>query len=122
MIAGLFVIASAWTLELMVVIPPSGAATPREEAEVVVTGDRIRHLKLDVRADRKTGARTCLIKRASGDTALDAAVCAGATDCAQPGGRRSDLEACVNTKLDVIMRARYPGRMFAPLRESDRRR
>ena len=70
-------------LALLLAIATPGQAVPPPPVsdDIVVTGQRLKNLRIVTRTDRRTGIRRCVFKRRSGDAQLDDYICAGMLDC-----------------------------------------
>lgn len=118
MSGALLVLASTWAMKVWVEIPPRPAApdaamsAPADPDEVIVNGTRVRRLEIRVKTDRKTGVASCVLKRESGDPALDTALCREALACNIAPIKTRTLEACMSPRVGAVVRARYPGRPF----------
>ncbi len=79
--------------------------------DIVVTGQRLKRIRVNTKRDRKTGLNRCVVKRTSGDTALDRAFCDAVLTCAATARTRRDMEACVAPRLAEMTRqpANRPG-------------
>ena len=76
------------------------AVTPVAEPpaeDIVVTARRraARRLRIVTKTDRRTGDIRCVFKRRSGDTALDAGMCAGLLACAPVARTSAQVTAWV---------------------------
>lgn len=76
--------------------------------DVVVTGQRLKRIRVYTKRDRKTGLRRCIVRRTSGDRGLDSAFCDSVLACAKTARKMADMEACLAPRLAEI--ARQPGR------------
>ena len=81
---------------------PPLAALKVPSDEVVVVGRRIKHMRMVTRYDRKTGATACIVRRSSGDTELDDAVCEAVLACAKTEVREAELLACLRPRISAI--------------------
>jgi len=75
---------------------------PAPDADVVIVGRRIKHMRMITRYDRKTGATACIVRRSSGDAALDDAVCEAVLACAKTSVREAEMLACLQPRMSVI--------------------
>jgi hypothetical protein len=75
---------------------------PQEEPEITVIGERMKHFRLDTRRDRKTGANRCLVRRSTGDAALDAALCEAALACAATETKKEGMNICMGARMTAI--------------------
>ena len=76
------------------------AVTPVAEPpaeDIVGTARRraARRLRIVTKTDRRTGDIRCVFKRRSGDTALDAGMCAGLLACAPVARTSAQVTACM---------------------------
>jgi hypothetical protein len=78
--------------------------------EIVVTAERLKRIRVNIKRDRKTGIQRCVVRRTSGDPALDAAFCAAVLPCAKTASRSAEMEACLLPRLAEITRRPVPGR------------
>ncbi|QAY75990.1 hypothetical protein [Sphingosinicella sp. BN140058] len=79
-------------------VPPPSPRDP----EIMVTGQRLKRIRVETRRDPKTGMVRCRVKRTSGDPALDGRVCDAVLTCARVARKPSDMEACVTPRLAAI--------------------
>ena len=77
-------------------------APPLPDADVVVVGRRIKQMRMVTRYDRKTGRMACVVRRSSGDAALDGAVCEAVLACTKTKVREAELLACLQPRMSVI--------------------
>ena len=63
--------------------------------DVVVIGERLRHLRLVTKADRKTGVVRCVFKRSSGDPGFDARMCEATRICGVTARTTQVMQACL---------------------------
>ena len=71
-------------------------AEPSAEDIVVMARRRAaRRLRIVTKTDRRTGDIRCVFKRRSGDTALDAGMCAGLLACAPVARTSAQVTACM---------------------------
>jgi hypothetical protein len=70
--------------------------------EIVVIGERMRRIRVVTRRDRKTGRQRCIVRRSSGDDALDAAVCTATLACAETETTADGMAACMRTHMLAI--------------------
>ncbi|WP_267381248.1 MULTISPECIES: hypothetical protein [unclassified Sphingomonas] len=63
--------------------------------DVVVIGERLRHLRLVTKTDRKTGVVRCVFKRSSGDPAFDARMCEATRICGATARTAQAMQACL---------------------------
>lgn len=98
-------------------IADAAISAPAPEAqELVIVAERIRRFRFKIRQARD-GALTCLIKRKSGDPALDAVLCDEARICVgENNGAQPDLpafEACLRQRFDKVRLTRAAARQGA---------
>jgi hypothetical protein len=81
-------------------------ATPADDGadEILVVAERMRRLKLDMKADRKTGISSCVFRRRSGDAEFDAIMCNALLGCAKTVKTRPQMEACIGTAMAAYIR------------------
>ena len=89
-------------LMLFALSAPITTAPPAPDADVVVVGRRIKHMRMITRYDRKTGTTACIVRRSSGDAALDDAVCEAVLACAKTSVREAEMLACLQPRMSVI--------------------
>jgi hypothetical protein len=82
--------------------PDAAAARSADAPDIVVTGQRLKRIRVSTNHDRKTGLSRCVVKRSSGDGHLDAAVCNAVLVCAQTARAPNDMEACLAPRLSRI--------------------
>lgn len=77
-----------------------------EEApeEIVVIGHRIRNIRASTRTNRKTGEKTCRVRRSSGDKAFDRIFCDIMLDCAKTATTIEEMTACVRAGQPIMAR------------------
>lgn len=80
--------------------PP--AIEPPPEEDIVVVGERIRRIRLITRTDRKTGEKTCRVRRSSGDKFFDQIFCDIVLDCARTATKAEEMRACVQAGWPVM--------------------
>ncbi len=80
-----------------------GAPPPPVEDEIVVTGQRLKDLRVVLKRDRRTGTRRCFLKPSSGDAVFDAGVCAANMDCYPTARTAAAMEACMRPALTVLV-------------------
>lgn len=78
--------------------PPGQVPTPPTD-EIVVTGQRLKDVRIGLKRDRRTGIRRCFLKPSTGDAVLDAGICAVYMDCSVTARTASALEACMRPPL-----------------------
>lgn len=91
-------------LALLLATRTSPPSVPSDE--VVVTGrrpDRLRRLRMTTARDRVTGATRCVLRRRSGDAALDAAVCDAVLACVPTVSTVEAMRACVAPTMDSLV-------------------
>lgn len=88
-----------------------------EEApeEIVVIGHRIRNIRASTRTNRKTGEKTCRIRRSSDDKAFDRIFCDVMLDCAKAATTIDEMTGCVRAGQTSIAR-RLAERQAQPAR------
>ena len=87
-------------IAVLTVAPPTETAPPQDE--IVVVGARMKRLRVVTRQDRRTGTTRCIVRRSSGDAALDAAVCTATLTCAQTETREKGMIDCLNPRMSAI--------------------
>ncbi len=90
---------------------------PPPTDEIVVTGQRLKDLRIGLKRDRRTGIRRCFLKPSTGDAALDAGICAVYMDCSVTARTAPALEACMRpplTRLVTDWMARRKAASVAP--------
>jgi hypothetical protein len=93
------------TAALLIASPQN--ATPEQATEleeIVVTGERLKRIRVKTKRDPKTGVLRCVVRRTSGDPALDAAFCAAVLPCAKIAGKAAEMETCLLPRLAEITR------------------
>ena len=71
------------------------AEPPAEDIVVMARRRAARRLRIVTKTDRRTGDIRCVFKRRSGDTALDAGMCAGLLACAPVARTSAQVTACM---------------------------
>ena len=83
---------------------------PADAQDIVVTGQRLKRIRLKTKTDRKTGLQRCVVKRTSGDPGLDQGVCDVVLACAKTASKAAEMEACVAPRLAEMAARPSPGR------------
>jgi hypothetical protein len=83
-----------------------GDAAPPADAEIVVTGERLKRIRVVTKHDRKTGQKRCVVKRSSGDGALDTGFCEVVLGCARTAQKPKDMSACVSSGVAEMLQRR----------------
>lgn len=91
------------TLLLAVQIAAPPAADPPSEDEVVVAAQRLKRFRAITKKDRKTGDTICVIRRESGDPALDRGICDAMLACAPKIKRASDIQPCMAPAMQALL-------------------
>jgi len=82
------------------------AQSPGATPDIVVTGERLRRLRVNANIDRRGRVRQCQIAVSSGDATIDRQACLSTRDCAASGFRAGEpLANCVDTALIAFVRA-----------------
>ncbi|VXC88631.1 hypothetical protein [Sphingomonas sp. AX6] len=79
--------------------PPIVEEVPEE---IVVIGHRIRNIRASTRTNRKTGEKTCRIRRSSGDKAFDRIFCDIMLDCAKTATKIEEMTGCVRAGQPIM--------------------
>jgi hypothetical protein len=79
--------------------PPIVEETPHE---IVVIGERTRRIRAATRTDRKTGEKTCRVRRSSGDKAFDRIFCDVMLDCAKTATTIEEMTECVRAGQQIM--------------------
>ncbi|MEJ8631140.1 hypothetical protein P0F65_17575 [Sphingomonas sp. I4] len=91
-------------MALLFAIATSGQAVPPPASDdVVVTGQRLKDLRIVTRTDRRTGIRRCVFQRRSGDAQLDDYICAGMLDCAAKVQKVEDVRPCMEPVFAAVL-------------------
>jgi hypothetical protein len=85
-------------LAMQAIAMPEAAASD----EIVVVGERMRRIRVVTRRDRKTERQRCIVRRSSGDDALDAAVCTATLACGETETTADGMAACMRTHMPAI--------------------
>ena len=86
------------------------AQMPNVTPDIVVTGERLRRLRVNANIDRRGRVRRCEVTVSSGDTAIDRQACLATRDCVGEGQRVGEgLANCVDAKLAAFVRAGVAG-------------
>lgn len=93
--------------------PPPTSTSPDDD--IVVVGERMRRLKLVIKDSHKGNPPTCVLKRRSGDSVLDAQMCDAALTCTAGvttpnAAMRDGIETCMKPYLDAYLRERVARR------------
>lgn len=95
-------------MSLLLIAALAAAQTPPvvEEAphEIVVIGERTRRIRAATRTDRKTGEKTCRVRRSSGDKAFDRIFCDIMLDCAKTATKIEEMTACMQSGRPIMVR------------------
>ncbi|MFD1788993.1 hypothetical protein ACFSC3_15615 [Sphingomonas floccifaciens] len=90
--------------------PPPSVAEPTPE-EVTVVAQRLKRFRAIMRKDKKTGVTQCVIKRQSGDPALDKGICDAMLACAPKIAKESDIRPCMAPAISALLpKAKWVGR------------
>ena len=86
------------------------ASTPPQEPDIVVVGERLGRLSVNVGRDAK-GRMTCGLSESSGSARLDRRLCKEASACVRSGAQERDaIAACIDARkphlLDDLRRVR----------------
>jgi hypothetical protein len=84
--------------------PEAATVQPADGQDIVVTGERMKRIRVATKHDRKTGLDRCIVKRTSGDPGLDASICEVVLECAKTARKRVQMEACLAPRLAEIAR------------------
>ena len=98
-------------IAILFALAVSAQATPLPPAsgDIVVVGERPKHLRIVTKKERGTGIRRCVIKPTSGDRVLDAGICDTYLACAPMADTASALEACMKPPiLALVARRKAP--------------
>lgn len=76
---------------------------PLSGDDIVVIGERLKHLRIVRKRDRKTGIMLCRIAPSSGDAGLDAGICETYLACAPKVATAPALEACMRPALTELV-------------------
>jgi hypothetical protein len=99
----------------LAVAAKADAPPPSSEAEqIVITGQRMKRLRVETKTDRKTGVQRCVVKRTSGDPALDGAMCEAVLACAKTARKSAEMEGCMRPRMEAM--ARTPARQSGTVR------
>jgi len=91
---------------MMLAVALLAAQTADVPPDVVVTGERLRRLRIDTNIDRRGRVRNCQVAVSSGDAAIDRQACLATRDCVASGSRAGGpLADCVDTALIAFVRA-----------------
>lgn len=90
-------------LLLAAMVPVQAAPAPPAPDDVVVTGRRLKALRIVTKTDRKTGIRRCVFKRRSGDAQLDDYICAGMLDCAAKVQKVEEVRPCMEPVFAAVL-------------------
>jgi len=82
--------------------------------DIVVIGERMKKIRVATEID-KTGAQKCIVRRSSGDPALDQAFCGAVLTCARTETKIDGMNACMSRELDAV-RAQFTAPKKAPER------
>lgn len=80
--------------------PPVAEPTPEE---VTVLAQRLKRFRAVMRKDKITGATRCVVKRESGDPALDKGVCDAMIACAPQISKESDIRPCMEPAMTRLV-------------------
>jgi hypothetical protein len=79
-------------------------------ADVVVTGERLRRLRVHAAVARNGRLRACEVTISSGDAAIDRQACVSTRDCMATGQRAGEaLANCVDAQLIAFVRTGAAG-------------
>ncbi|MDJ0277186.1 hypothetical protein QLH51_10310 [Sphingomonas sp. 2R-10] len=89
---------AALALMLQQAAPPPAAP----EDEITVIGRRMRDMRFAVKYDRRRRAYRCIVRRTSGDPALDTAICDLGLRCTEGATSVARVEDCVKTGFETL--------------------
>ena len=89
-------------LAMIAALTEAAPAQPRPSDEIVVVGERMKRLRVVTRRDRRTGATRCIVRRSSGDAALDTAVCTATLACAATETQEKGMVDCLGPHIAAI--------------------
>lgn len=80
----------------MLALVIAAALQAAQSDDIVVVGEKMKHIRLVVRHDR------CVIRRSGGVAALDAAVCDAALACTRTQTQETALVDCLSLRMPAI--------------------
>ncbi|WP_294291556.1 hypothetical protein [uncultured Sphingomonas sp.] len=90
---------------------PAPAVTDPAPEEITVAAERLKRFRAIMRKDRKSGEMRCLIKRQSGDAALDKGICDAMLACAPKIEKDADIQPCMAPAISALLpRHKWIGR------------
>ncbi len=87
---------------LALMLQQAAAPSAPPEDEITVIGRRMRAMRFVVKHDRRRGGYRCMVRRSSGDPALDTAICDIGLRCVRDVTAVSQVQGCVRTGLDAL--------------------
>ncbi len=88
---------------ILAVTMPMQAMPPPVSDDIVVTGQRLKDLRIVTKTDRRTGIHRCVFKKRSGDTQLDDYICAGMLDCAAKAQKVEEVRSCMEPVFAAVL-------------------
>ncbi|MBN2971606.1 hypothetical protein JW805_06205 [Roseomonas aeriglobus] len=82
--------------------PTSTVVEPAPE-EITIAAQRLKRFRAIMRKDKATGQMRCIVKRASGDPALDKGVCEAMLACAPKIQREADIQPCMAPAIAALL-------------------
>ncbi|MFD1036627.1 hypothetical protein ACFQ15_18495 [Sphingomonas hankookensis] len=87
---------------LVLMLQQAVAPPAPPEDEITVIGRRIRDMRFAVKYDRRRRAYRCIVRRTSGDPALDTAMCDRGLRCTRGGTSVAQIEGCVKQGFETL--------------------
>ena len=93
---------------------PQSSRVATSNDDIVVTAERMRRFRVVTRRNRKTGESRCIIRRSSGRSDLDAAMCTATLACAAIATDAVSMTSCLNQRMSAIASEQSGGLPTAP--------
>lgn len=82
---------------------PAPAVVEPTPEEITIAAQRLKRFRAIMRKDKATGQMRCVVKRASGDPALDKGVCEAMLACAPKIQREADIQPCMAPAIAALL-------------------
>lgn len=82
--------------------PAPSVVEPAPE-EITIAAQRLKRFRAIMRKDKATGQMRCVVKRESGDPALDKGVCEAMLACAPTIQREADIQPCMAPAIAALL-------------------
>lgn len=92
-------------LAVVALLAQAAPVAPPPDDEIVVTGERLRNIRIVTKRDRRTGVTRCALKPPTGDPLLDTGICQTYLACVPPARTATEMEACMRPPLEREVKA-----------------